>query len=1097
MKRMLLFLGLICTIILIPTGTLLAAPTPTVTLNLPGSTPIGEDFTFTVTFDNTGNPGDVAYGPFIDLILPTNGADGDDGISFIRAEYLGNEIDATNPQTFPADGCLAHPYLREADGSAATVCAIPGFTLVVLELPFGSFTPEQPAADIDVTATLSPLADLGTPLEVRVRGGFRFGATPVDDPCCDPQIPVTEDSGPTTPTIMTITKDNDAPEYEIAVGPNAQYTWTINVDIADGQTVNNLDITDTLPPGVIFEGVVGGTPAPAINGNDLTFTFPTVTGGPGEADLVIAFLFSVGNVLDPLDGQNPANGISGEEIVQARNQVTGLGDWISPDPRDGSAADNAFAQGGCFTTDCPGGAAPYLMPMAAQKLVTNILDPDGLEQIEPGDTIRYGIDFQISDYFAFADVVVTDILPDGLTYDPITPVELIFTYDNTTTTQALNQGTDFTVFERLDGSTLITFNVSVPLGDPILGGCVPPGSGIPDCTFNIGPTTGRLTYGATVDENFTSPPPGGTASLDHGDQLTNQIEIVGDILDPGNLPVGTGFNARDDSSATVTIIRDDPVKAVYAVNGQACDVDPLIWICGERPFLAAGDEVTYRIQHPMPISSFEDFSMVDYLPLPVFDATEVFIFNPTVDAVAPPAGTAKFGPAETLFGLSGQSPEVTTDAIDNTITFNYINDFNDPTNTATVIDLLFTVTLNNSPIADDLILTNLVQSNEGSTNSGNNQEEAIDQIVITAPLLRLSKGAVGSTAINPTYTPADVGPVVFNPPGSNPSFEPTITSDGLDATPIDSDMSGVKVGDLVTFAVVIENRGNSRRGAFDIRVRDIMPTNFAIPGSGLNLQARLGTGDPVGIVGNPAAIFTDGIELIDPDPDRGVCGPYSGNSGVNLVVITYDLQLTELPSGPVQNRVTLTNYSSSEGGDDFTGGQDERDEAIITFGGGGGNGGDGGGDDGTVTLTKAVDEPFATPGDTITWTISVENTSGAPITDITITDSVPPEVEVINVSSTRGTVSNNGSTYTIRIDRLEPGENATITISTRIRTDLQRFEIVNTASSSTGAQAQATVLIVETLPSTGESQRANQLTPAATVMVSMGTLLLMLRRFIG
>ena len=57
----------------------LAAPeavTPVASLNVPATTMIGEAFSFTVTFDNTGTGAEVGYGPYVDLFLPIGGADG-------------------------------------------------------------------------------------------------------------------------------------------------------------------------------------------------------------------------------------------------------------------------------------------------------------------------------------------------------------------------------------------------------------------------------------------------------------------------------------------------------------------------------------------------------------------------------------------------------------------------------------------------------------------------------------------------------------------------------------------------------------------------------------------------------------------------------------------------------------------------------------------------------------------------------------------------------------------------------------------------------------------------------------------------------------
>ena len=169
---------------------------PTATLDVPGESFIGEDFDFTVTFDNTSAT-DVGYGPFVDLIFPVNGADGaagtdtPDGVDFISATYLGTPVTATE-LTFPDNGggtgCVDHPYAVGTSGAPLQVCGTAGDKLVVLQLPFGSFTNDQPPAAITVHARISNLADLNTPLTIQARGGFQYGNDPLNDPATDPSI---------------------------------------------------------------------------------------------------------------------------------------------------------------------------------------------------------------------------------------------------------------------------------------------------------------------------------------------------------------------------------------------------------------------------------------------------------------------------------------------------------------------------------------------------------------------------------------------------------------------------------------------------------------------------------------------------------------------------------------------------------------------------------------------------------------------------------------------------------------------------------------------------------------------------------------------
>ncbi len=176
-----------------------AVPVPVAALDVPSEAFIGADVDFTVTFDNAAaNPVDAGYGPYIDLFLPKSGIDGatpapgNDGITFNTAAYLGEPV-ASVLLDCPAGGTATHPLTGLAVTCPATPANYTGaapyvWQLVVLELPFGSFVPEQPPAVISVSAAMSDLADLGKPLPIEASAGFRYGADPLDNPGSDPPI---------------------------------------------------------------------------------------------------------------------------------------------------------------------------------------------------------------------------------------------------------------------------------------------------------------------------------------------------------------------------------------------------------------------------------------------------------------------------------------------------------------------------------------------------------------------------------------------------------------------------------------------------------------------------------------------------------------------------------------------------------------------------------------------------------------------------------------------------------------------------------------------------------------------------------------------
>ncbi|HXG11573.1 MAG TPA: SBBP repeat-containing protein [Gemmataceae bacterium] len=296
---------------------------PVASLTAPAEVPLGQTFTVAVTFDNA-SPTAGGYGPYLDLFLPATGADGDDGIRFVSdpaPTYLGVPVTAT-VLTFDAAGQVSHPYAKTSAGSPVIVRGTPGDQLVVLQLPFNAFTPDQPAATVTVTARLSDKADVGTPLTIQARGGFQFGVDPLDNPASDPSILGAVVSASVRPTLFTLSKSYLGPEDETATGPNFPRPYRLTVDVADGQTVTDLDLTDVLPTHLQFVSVDAttirgvptstgaiSTPSTTTPGGTLTRRFASVTGttAADDAEMVFTFHAPLNNaagapVLDPATG---------------------------------------------------------------------------------------------------------------------------------------------------------------------------------------------------------------------------------------------------------------------------------------------------------------------------------------------------------------------------------------------------------------------------------------------------------------------------------------------------------------------------------------------------------------------------------------------------------------------------------------------------------------------------------------------------------------------------------------------------------------------------------------------------------------------------
>jgi uncharacterized repeat protein (TIGR01451 family)/fimbrial isopeptide formation D2 family protein len=929
---------------------------PVVTINAPGSVGVGETVQVTVSFDNqpvVGPNSDTGFGPWIDVAINRTGTDGlspgvdpvdaYDGLSLLNPPtYLGTPVTyslLTLDDTANNGFGVLHPYAVDASGNpvfiSTTDITSPYFALLngsftngdqllVIELPFGSFTPNQPAADINFSLQLSDLADVGVPLPISAWGGFRFGFDALNNPATDPSI-IGNAAFQTTNvdiTLATLTKTFDGPEGETATGPNFLRTYRINVDIAPGQTLEDLHIFDELSDRVQFVSISGAShafslvqplPSTTVPGGELGIVFDVpVTGSAWiEIEFYVPRLDANGDVILP-----GANGAF--EIVQ--NQAYGYGSWTPLDVRDAPVRVGLNA-----TVDPDLLNPPAAVPSAAfentftaksiaiQKGVSIVADT-GAPGATPGDTLEYSLNFQISDYFAFDNLVVTDTFSDGQRFDATYGVFLEVNGNTFALANLLFDVSNYTVSQNFtgavaagnlvinpapnDGTTTITFRLSDEiirraiaeaitspdaLAGRLLGGGVDPSNPTPNIAnpltgYNDGPTTGRIVFRTVIQDKFSDDFPSGEDSVNSRDALDNAVTVTGNVLAlaPG---FATSFVGRSDGSgAGVTIVEGELSKSIYAINGST---DLTAFTDGNGNInLSPGDTITYRLRYEVPSGDVEQFRFTDYLPLPVLAAGEVVTFAAGApNALAPLAGQAKYGPGHTMHiipgGVSLPDPTITTDAASNSINF-FFGDADDPNNIPRVVDLLFTVTVRDDPFADALFLTNQVQSGERSTQEPavESNANAIVQIVLAQPNVRVLKGVVGFE---------DVGFGFGNVQFSNPTVASTISGGPLStavATQIgdnDETRGLVDSGDVIRFAVILENSGGS--DAFDVQIRDTIPTAYTAP-----LSAATFAGDVnLTVIRGDGTILTVG-QLIDSSVRVATTGDLASFSGISRVI---------------------------------------------------------------------------------------------------------------------------------------------------------------------------------------------------------------------
>ncbi|WP_288132523.1 isopeptide-forming domain-containing fimbrial protein [Microbulbifer sp.] len=903
---------------------------PTATVDAPSEDFINETTEVNFVFEN--NSSDTGYGPFMDVVvgpgIEVQSVDGLLGASFeTYTVENGQWVDSNgNPLEY-------HPYDLNQTGAIPLPPVGPeGSTWYAVELPFGSFTEDQPAYEFTVSILLDEAAgaEVGVPIPVYARPGFMYGNDPLNNPDIDPPITGSEIETSITPTVMKVDKeardgdgDNDSigDDGETVTGPSEPVTWAVTVDIANMSTIENLVVTEQVPnnfyymPGTVVVSDSAGNVLQ--EGVDYTVTEPP-EGANNDAELVVEFL-------NPVEGTLADNDI----VITYTGYVPDVdanGDPIVINDGANDAVTNTASVTGTYQeqeisdddTDTITATAT-----AVQKDVVLVNDT-GAEGFTPGDGLEYTLTVEVSDYMQLEDLVLSDILGDGLQIDEgsIT-IELFYngtTYGPSSTDNA-------TVSEDSgSGETTINIDISQELID----------LGISDGSLNgdlfadsivDGTTTIVVTYEATIREQYLAT-----------GQAVNSLDVIGNqaTID-ANAASANGEAVDNSSSEQITIEGADSDKSVYAVNGST---DP-----NDLDEIRVGDAVTFALTLELATLDTLGMSITDYLPQPVFEAIAPIFVDTGNGATTPGVNQWGFGPG-TDFGnwpdgyLDGDNVTTSADTANNAITWT-LDPVEQLNSAGGTVQLLFTVEVQDVPFTDGLFLTNMASVSIDSTNSTTVLDPDGTLVQVLSPSIDVTKGVISTDDPNGQLDPTPPGPVAFDPAGSpdngSAPWSGDITSQNLDTTPIDSDLSNVDAGDTVRFAIVVENSGGS--DAFNIAISDTLPDGFEIPSGGLNLQVFTGNGTPVSYSGD---LFSGGITLDDPSADEGALNegrdPDTGptTDGSNVIVITYDLVATDdvQPNQQIENTAQLEAYGALDGGNDYTEGNSNinwQDDALVSI----------------------------------------------------------------------------------------------------------------------------------------------------------------------
>ncbi|GJL80448.1 MAG: hypothetical protein DHS20C01_00820 [marine bacterium B5-7] len=625
------------------------------TVTLPSGAMLDTDFTASFSFENTGTS--TGFVPFSDFLIES-------GVEFDASSfsYLGTPLSVPNPPSLVAtwDGAQwldessnpvsVHPLNRDAgiipvpDGTGIGGLDI-GTRWVVIEKPFGSFVPGQPAVNFTGTGSFTVDAVVGQPIEVHYRPGFVLGSSSTNGNAPSVGAWVTDTI---TPEVIQIEKSNDLPENETVTGPNFPATYTITVDVAGGEGVTNAIITDYLPANAVYRGdvvvrAINGYTGPLPTVADITLVSGVATthdiddfvGPNGDNLRLIVDLGTIADTDTVIQAPEfeivysvyfPLQNSSGADLISqsgSTNNDPTLNESTVTAIHDGNAVadiqDNDSVSSDGAVDD--GDVLHDVHAISTQKSVENISSPDG--KTRPNDILMWTVEFQVSDYFAFDDIELTDVLGDGMlfiengsTLNPnggspaadgrfagLEPTLTIVAENNVTAGNVDDTGTstfssNYTLTPvqngslQLTGETEILFDVSAQLttanalsdgtlvGDLFAGdggtleGTNGASSGVtaPEDTSGLHPqrenngTRGVLVFYSLVLENYEDADGEPVdQSVDLFDPLVNNADITGDSQ---STDLSTDIGTKSEDTAASIVVGDINInKSVHRING--------------------------------------------------------------------------------------------------------------------------------------------------------------------------------------------------------------------------------------------------------------------------------------------------------------------------------------------------------------------------------------------------------------------------------------------------------------------------------------------------------------------------------------------------
>ena len=649
--------------------------------NNPADVFINESFNFQMVFKNLGDA--TGFQPCIQLIAPKELTHFT--VSYSNRKIVPIKVGIFNESTYDNTTglyTLRDPFTKkEVHGPANS-------TFYILQYPLGSFTVDAPDAVLNITSGIGVLK-IGKLLNFTVTPVFRYGNSPIDDPVNYPPIYGETVTGWVNPVVVKIDKSSSLNEHETATGSNFPFSYSVNINIANGAKIENITITDVIPSDVMYLGspVLYDSKGRVIDSGLYTIEEPA--GNKTGGKLILKLKEAVGDL------STTSITLKYKAYVPEFDNSTGDNiTIINSETGECVAAASTVDMNYTYVNDTYNASnsySIYLKSLATQKYSEILTGSGQLHPVVPHNLIVYKIDFEISDYFAFDDLVIYDKFDThkvGSAQKFLTEYEPVLSIYGKT--YELNESY-YSVVSLGDIDESVTFYISKFLKDNNISTSLK-GGYYTNRSVNQGAMVGSLNFVAKVIIHYSN-----GSSVVSNDLVINYIKTSATVLNT--------FNTVSDNSYTQLRVPSVTLKKdIIAVYGE---------IINDTDFYKVypGQNITFVLDIHFPTGSVNDFIVTDFLPIPLFNLKGFNLVNSTTGVIPKCGYWAYANDSGFLYDENTGKvivPKIGIDTFNNALSFNFGNTLD---NLAHPVDvrLWFTFQVSSEPMADQLNLANLAE----------------------------------------------------------------------------------------------------------------------------------------------------------------------------------------------------------------------------------------------------------------------------------------------------------------------------------------------------------------------------------------------------